>query len=299
MPRPLRIDYPGALHHIFFRGNRKEDIFIDPSDRLQFLRFLSNAKERYGVKIYAYCLMNNHAHFLTESGSIHIGRFMQELLTNYVQYFNRRWNRVGHLMQDRYKSILVDKESYLLTLVKYIHRNPVKDNLCKTPEEYQWSSHLEYIGKRKPIVDKEVILSYFDNIKDYKNFIDEREVETPEIKRYKRYSFYGDEKFISNALEKISQQKRAVGGEREEITFKDVEEFIRTKFSKRLNDLTPHKDMEIKRYVVVILKDRLHYTLRRISEIIEVKTWSVPYIYRTSNKDWILNEFDGIHNSQD
>jgi len=292
MARPLRIDYPGALLHIFFRGNRKEDIFIDSSDREQFLKFLLKTKTRYQVKIYAYCLMNNHAHFLTESGAIHIGRFMQELLTNYVQYFNRKWKRVGHLTQGRYKSILVDKDAYLLTLVKYIHRNPVKDNLCKSPEEYPWSSHLEYIGKRKPIVDKGIILSYFDSIKDYKNFIDEEGVEMPEIERYKRYRFYGDEKFINNALEKIAQQKRVEGPSRREIAFKDLEKFIQMKFSRSLNAVVPYKDMEIKRYTVVILRDRLHYTLIKISEILEMHFTNISHIYRISDKHKILNEFD-------
>ena len=299
MARLLRIDYPGALHHIFFRGNRKEDIFLDSADRLQFLEFLSKVKNRYYVKVYAYCLMNNHAHLFPESGPVHIGKFMQEFLTNYVKYFNRRWKRVGHLLQDRYKSILVDKDAYLLTLIKYIHLNPVKSGLCRNPEEYLWSSHLEYLGKRKPIVEREAVLSYFKDIREYERFINEGEGNKPPLRRYRRYEFYGDERFVNEALERISQQRRKDGHSRKKITFKNVEEFIEEKFSRNLNNLSLHRDMEIKRYAVVILRDRLHYTLEKISEIIGAHFTSVSYIYRTSNKERIFAEFDKIYKLKD
>jgi len=299
MARPLRIDYPGALHHIFFRGNRKENIFEDTSDRLQFLKFLSNVKNRFDVKLYVHCLMNNHVHLLPESGPVHIGNFMRELLTNYVQYFNKRWSRVGHLLQDRYKSILVDKDSYLLTLIKYIHLNPVRGGLCKEPEDYIWSSHIEYLGIREPIVETEVVLSYFKDLTEYEKFIKEGETNKPPLRKYKRYEFYGDDKFINEALNKISQQKRKDGHSRKEITFNNMENFIKRKFSRDLNNLIPHRDVEIKRDSAVILRDRLHWTLPKISEIMGVNSNAVSYLYRTSEKKRILEEFDEFCNLVD
>jgi len=292
MARPMRIDYPGAVHHIFFRGNRKEDIFIDGEDRVHFLDLLKEKKNRYNVKIYAYCLMNNHVHLLLESGSIHIGNFMRELLTNYVQNFNRKWDRVGHLLQGRYKSKLVDKDSYLFTLIKYINLNPVKGNLCNEPEEYPYSSHQEYIGKREPIVEVAEILSHFKNVSRYVDFIKEGEPKLPNLKRFKRYEFYGEEEFINDALKRVSMQKRERGHRREEITFSDVKSFIKRKFDKDLNKLTPYMDAEVKRYVSVILRDRLHYNLHKISKIIGVNFRTVSYLYQTSDKDMTLSEFD-------
>jgi len=296
MARPLRIDYPGAIHHVFFRGNRKENIFEDKKDRIQFLEFLLNAKRRYGVKVHSYCLMNNHVHLLIEGGSVQIGNFMRLLLTNYVQYFNRRWNHVGYLLQDRYKSILVDKDSYLLTLVKYIHLNPVREGLCKLPEKYIWSSHIEYLGLREPVVDTEFVLPLFKNIKDYEKFIREGETSIPRSTSYKMYKFYGDDKFINKALNKISLQKRRDGYKRKEISYEEVESFIEDKFSKTLRSLMPHKDTDIKRPVVVILRDRLHWTLKKVSDLLRVNVNAISYLYRTSDKEHILEEFDEFCN---
>ncbi|TES92747.1 MAG: hypothetical protein E3J87_04405 [Candidatus Cloacimonadota bacterium] len=296
MARLLRIDYPGAVHHIFFRGNRNENIFLDPSDRLRLLEFLSKVKNRYCVKVYAYCLVDNYVQLLLESGPIHIGYFMRDFLTYYVQSFNRRWERVGHLLQDRYKSILVDKDAYLLILIKCIHSNPVKDGLCLSPEEYLWSSHLEYLGKREPIVERDVVLSYFKDVREYEKFMREGRIEKPSSRKYKRYEFYGDEKFINKTLERISQQKRKEGCSRKELTFEDAEEFLREKFSSDLSTLRRHRDMEIKRYTVVILRDRVHYTLEEISEILGVHFTGISYIYRTSERDGILDEFDEFYN---
>jgi len=296
MTRPIRIDYPGALHHIFFRGNRKENIFNDNADRLQFLKFLSSARKRYGVKIYAYCLMNNHVHFLVESGPTHIGNFMGELLTNYVQYFNRRWDKVGHLLQDRYKSILVDKDIYLLTLIKYIHLNPVKDGLCEEPEDYTWSSHIEYLGMRKTIAETEMILSYLGGIREYEDLIiKESKDKFPELKRYKNYRFYGNDEFINTALNKIADQKRKVGHKRKKIELKDAERFIKKRFSnKDIYGLKPYCDIEIKRYVAVIMRDRLHYPLKEIAKIIGVNFRTVSHLYKSSDIDKILAEFDSF-----
>jgi len=296
MARPLRIDYPGALHHVFFRGNRKEEIFEDINDRIQFLKFILDAKRRYGIKVYAYCLMNNHVHLLIESGSVHVGNFMRVLLTNYVQYFNRRWNHVGHLLQDRYKSTLVDKDSYLLTLIKYIHLNPVRGGLCKLPEEYIWSSHIEYLGLRDPVVDTEFALSLFKDVEDYDKFINEGEVNIPRPTRYRSYKFYGDDKFINKALNKISLQQRKAGYQRKEISYEEVESFIKDKFSKGLRCLIPHRDTDMKRTAIVIMRDRLHWTLKKVSDLLGVNTSAISYLYRTSDKKHILGEFDEFCN---
>jgi len=163
MPRPLRIDYAGALHHIIVKGNNGIDIFADNSDRKKQLEILSSLVKKYNFKVYAYCLMRNHIHLLIETGNTPLSKLMRELLTSYVQYFNKRWNRKGHLLGDRYKSILVDKDAYLLTLQRYIHLNPVKAKIVKHPVDYMWSSYREYMGLQSTFIDTMTVLAYFKN----------------------------------------------------------------------------------------------------------------------------------------
>jgi len=118
MPRQARLDAPGALHHIMVRGINRADIFEDDKDRVRFLERLGQNVTEGKCSIFAWVLMDNHIHLLFKSGSYGISTVMRKLLTWYAQYFNRRHNRTGHLFQNRYKSILCDEESYLLTLIR-------------------------------------------------------------------------------------------------------------------------------------------------------------------------------------
>ena len=137
MSRPLRVEYPGAVYHITCRGNEKKAIFRDSLDRESFLEILIQSQKIYGVRLFAYVLMENHFHFLLETPLGNLGQFMRRFNITYTSYFNRAHKRVGHLYQGRYKSILVDGESYLSELSRYIHLNPVriKGLKNKTPEE--------------------------------------------------------------------------------------------------------------------------------------------------------------------
>jgi len=147
MARSLRIDFPGAFYHVLSRGNRQEEIFIDDSDRTNFLNRLSVLHQKYGILVHAYVLMDNHYHLLAEAVDGNISRIMRDLNGGYTVYFNKRHQKVGHLFQGRYKSLLVDKDSYLLELSKYIHLNPVRARRVKFPKEYPWSSYGYYTKK--------------------------------------------------------------------------------------------------------------------------------------------------------
>jgi len=125
MPRKARLDAPGALHHIMVRGIDKTDIFVDHQDKTRFLERLDENVTEGKCSGYAWVLMDNHVHLLFKSGKYGISAVMRKLLTWYAQYFNRRHKRIGHLFQNRYKSILCDEENYLLALIRYIHLNPV------------------------------------------------------------------------------------------------------------------------------------------------------------------------------
>jgi len=140
MTRPLRIEFSGALYHLTARGNGRAAIFLDDSDRHLYLSVLGDVVERYNWICHAYCLMGNHYHLLIETPDANLCAGMRQLNGIYTQRFNRRHGRVGHVFQGRFKSILVEKDSYLLEVCRYIVLNPVRAGIVKHPEDYPWSS---------------------------------------------------------------------------------------------------------------------------------------------------------------
>jgi len=126
MARPLRIEYEGAVYHVTSRGNAGAEIFLEDVDRMRFLEVLASTVERFGWICHAYCLMTNHYHLLVETPEPNLSRGMQHLNGVYTQWFNRQHSRFGHLVQGRFKSIVVEKESYLLELARYIVLNPFR-----------------------------------------------------------------------------------------------------------------------------------------------------------------------------
>nr|WP_200903945.1 transposase [Mariprofundus ferrooxydans] len=128
------------------RGNGGQDIFFAPDDRYQLYFLIQEGIERFGHRVHAFCLMNNHIHLAVQVSDIPLSRVMQNLAFRYTLWINRRYQRIGHLFQGRYKALLVDGDSYLLELVRYIHLNPVRSELVSRPEDYEWSGHRAYIG---------------------------------------------------------------------------------------------------------------------------------------------------------
>jgi len=140
MARPLRLKYPGALYHITSRGNERKKIFLCDEDRELFLGILSNVVKRLKWTCHAYCLMDNHYHLLIETPEPNLSEGMGQLNGVYTQKFNRTRSRVGHLFQGRFKSVLIQKESHLLQVARYIVLNPVMARMVKSPSEWGWSS---------------------------------------------------------------------------------------------------------------------------------------------------------------
>lgn len=162
MPRPPRPTHLDAIFHIWARGNDGQDIFRDAKDSQRFIDLLARAKGRLGLRLYAYCLMSNHLHLLLHVLTAPLSSVMQWLLTCYVSYFNRRWQRKGHLFQERFDSILCQNNTYFLELLRYIHLNPVRAKLVATPEEWTWSGHRELTGAALPLlIDRDFPLSLF------------------------------------------------------------------------------------------------------------------------------------------
>lgn len=206
MARQLRIEYEGAFYHVTSRGNQRERIFWDDRDREEFKKILNRTKERYGYLLHAYVLMDNHYHLVVETVYANLKQVMQNINTSYTVFVNRRYGRVGHLFQGRYKAFLVDKESYLLELGRYVHLNPVRAGVVKSPRDYRWSSYREYIdGDRgKAITDTEDTLSFFSKrrgvaARRYQEFVKEgMKRESPLVNAVG--SILGDEPFREKVI---------------------------------------------------------------------------------------------------
>jgi putative transposase len=178
MARPLRIEFEGALYHITSRGNAREKIFLDDEDRSVFLATLGETVDRFGWICHAYCLMSNHYHLLIETPTTNLSRGMQLLNGVYTQRFNRHHKRFGHVLQGRYKAILVEKEPHLLELTRYVVLNPVRAKLVRSARDWPWSSYRATSGQTKvpEFLKVDWILSQFDAQQDravraYRRFV--------------------------------------------------------------------------------------------------------------------------------
>jgi putative transposase len=203
MARPLRIEYPGALYHVTSRGNAGGRIFRGDKDREYFLDLLGFIIERFHWLCHAWCLMDNHYHLILETPEGNLSRGMRQLNGIYTQKYNWRHTKTGHVFQGRYKAILVDKESYLLELCRYVILNPVRANIAKRPQDWKWSSYRSTTGTTKTPqwLTTDWILAQFSRIRRraqrlYHQFIMEGITEEAPWKDLKGQIFLGDKGFI-------------------------------------------------------------------------------------------------------
>jgi len=193
MPRTAREKTPDAMYHIMSRSISELDLFRDDEDKKKYMRIVKRYKEKYKIRIYAYCLMDNHSHLIIDVNGADISKVMQGINLSYARYYNKKYRRHGHLFQDRFKSIIIRNNGYLMRLSAYIHNNPYSlEEYKNCIEKYEYSSLGIYLGSRRDrlkIVDKDYLLGLFSNrkanaVKQYfefmRNYSDEsmsREVE--------------------------------------------------------------------------------------------------------------------------
>lgn len=172
MPRVKRITFPGGFYHIYNRGFKKEKIFNSSEDYEKFFTVLEKILEKGEWIIYAYCLMPNHYHFLVEEKNTSVSKLFSRLFTSYSQFFNKKYNRQGPLFQDRFKSKLVQKDSYFTYVSRYIHLNPYFAGLVSNPEKYQYSSLKDYLrhSQRKIINLDKISVLIGKNLKTMENY---------------------------------------------------------------------------------------------------------------------------------
>jgi len=189
MPYRSDVFAQGHYYHVYNRGAGRGTLFFHAQNYLYCLRLIKRHSQRYGITIIAYCLMPNHYHFLLRQESdVPISKFINVLFNAYVQAVNRQQNRSGTLFEGRFRHVCIDREEYLVHLCRYIHLNPVKAGLVESPEDWPYSSYLEWIGQRSgTLKDEDFIRGRFLTPESYQRFVADHDDEDRARKSMKRY----------------------------------------------------------------------------------------------------------------
>ena len=214
MARPLRIEYDGAVYHVTSRGNARKPIYKDDEDREAFLYALQRVNKKYNWLCHTYCLMNNHYHLVIETPDGNLSKGMRQLNGMYTQIYNRRHHRVGHIFQGRYKAILIEKESHLLEVCRYVVLNPVRAKAVEKPEIWQWSSYRGTLGMERPhpCLTTDWVLGQFDKKKSrpdrrYREFVEAGIGKATIWKDLRGGSILGEDEFAETLLEYLKGKR--------------------------------------------------------------------------------------------
>ena len=214
MARPLRIEFAGALYHVTARGNARGDIYTHDDEREKYLELLGNACKRFDWYCHAYCLMSNHYHLLIETNAPTLSKGVKYLNGTYTQYFNRRNKRVGHVFQGRYKAVLVQKESYLLELARYIVLNPVRARMVRQTIDWPWSSYRATAGygqDHAPLTTDWLLSAFATNKKEaqmrYRCFVQQGKNQPSPWELLKNQIYLGSDQFVEDMQSRINSKQ--------------------------------------------------------------------------------------------
>jgi putative transposase len=217
MARPLRIEFQGAVYHVTSRGNARQMIFRDDADREAFLETVACAAKRYNFICHAYCLMGNHYHLVIETPDGNMSRGMRHINGVYTQYFNRSHRTVGHLFQGRFKAILVEKDTHLLELCRYVVLNPVRAGLASGASGWKWSSYRATAGTAKPreCLSVDWVLSHFGARRreaqvQYREFVSAGKGKEPIWEKLRGQVLLGTEDFVERLKGVLQERERLV-----------------------------------------------------------------------------------------
>jgi putative transposase len=256
MPRQGRQLSKSKIYHVMIRGNERKNIFHDDEDKKGFIDILSekNKDRKYGI--YAYCLMDNHVHLLINEGSDEIGRIMKRINISYAYYFNKKYDRIGHLFQDRFKSEGIENDAYLLSAVRYIHNNPVKAGLVKNIEEYKWSSYTIYTETKNQnsSIDKRFILEIFsDDIeKAIEIFIDYSKMQD-------------DGHFMDLQEENVAEKTIQTENQAKELIMHYL-----VNHNINISDLKNRQKEDLRRDIISTLKRKSNLSIRQIANLLDI-----------------------------
>lgn len=282
MPRSPRIIYSGAIYHIYQRGNNKEDIFKEDEYKKFFLKQLKKLNTRFDFNILAYAIMSNHYHFLIKTGDTPISDIIFNLNNIYAKYYNEKLSRSGHVFESRFNSKVVLEDAYLICLLRYIHRNPVRANIVKNVHEYRWTSHYFYKNNINNFVYPSFILNILssnlkDSLKIYNNLMME-EGDDSDFKKdieiiCKKYNFSLESSLSFLELQDLTEPSKRPSLDEiwlEANTNSNALYLIRQGFKRR----------EFTNYKIEFIKKALqqNYTLTEIAKFLNVSPSAVSKI---------------------
>lgn len=289
MARPLRIEYPDAWYHVMNRGRRRENIFEDREDFEGFISLLQETSLLFDLRVSAYCLMSNHYHLLVQTPSGNLSRAMRHVNGVYTQRYNRRWNVDGQLFRGRYKSVLVEEDGHLLELLRYIHRNPIRANMCDAVGDYPWSSHQGYLSlaKKWDWLHKSILLRMLGQdqqkgIKQYKNFVQCKDSGTilDFFSKKNLPSFLGSEEFIEwvkGAFRRLQNHKEIPQSRHLAPTISEIKEEVCRFYKVEESSLTKSRrgrENEARNVAIYLARKRGGLRLDVIGQVFGIEKYS-------------------------
>ena len=244
-------------YHVMVRGNERRDIFLDDEDRSRFIDTLYEKSKNNRYAVYAYCLMDNHVHLLIMEGNEEISLIMKRINVSYAYYFNKKYGRIGHLFQDRFKSEVIEDESYLLAVVRYIHNNPVMAGMVRYARDYKWSSFSLYLNKISntiSVVDTSVILELFSHDR-------KRAVEL-----FKEYSQRENEDGFIDVKDETNVNK-SIQNEIDARLF--IVDFLQKK-NACLDDLKMRKNVVLREALIIELRNKSSLSVRQMANLLDM-----------------------------
>lgn len=286
MARALRIEYEGAVYHVTSRGNERKNIFFTKIDYQKFKEYLSESQEKFHFKLHCYVLMTNHYHLLLQTPERNLQRAMHYINSSFSMYTNTKRKRCGHLFQGRYKALIVDKDSYLVELSRYIHLNPVRAKMVERPEDYPYSSYPVYVsGSDDGLVSSAEILKVFGDQPatartKYRAFVEiglQDEIESPLTKVYGG-SFLGSEDFAKDVLgnlpeeslddEDIANRKSLRPSVQADVLMAQLADYLQVPIE------MVTKERKLSKVTVYLLKKHSDATNKQIGEMLSHRSFS-------------------------
>lgn len=285
MARPLRLEFSGAVYHLTARGDRQEPIFLNDADRKKFLDLLGKEVKQQDWICYGYCLMDNHYHLLIETPQPNLVAGMRRLNGVYTQAFNYRRKKPGHVFQGRYKSILVDKDNYLLELCRYVVLNPVRAKMVKSPEQWGWSSYAATAGfvKGPPWLATEKVLGWFSGSrKHYRRFVLDGIGKGSVWEALKGQIFLGDETFLERMQDR-AQGKSVRGVAKAQIRparpgVDEIRKAVAAQYGIKAGEVFNRRQGEAYRAAVYLVRRAGNLPLRDVATLARVSIGRVSQI---------------------
>ena len=275
MARKPRVHYPGAYYHVMLRGNGGMQIFHDQADRKMFLDLLQESIIRFKYRIHAFCLMTNHVHFAIQVGDISLSKIIQNISFRYTRYINKKSKRIGHLFQGRYKALIMDADSYLLQLIRYIHLNPLRATMVVNLLDYPWSSHLAYLGQSKIhwLTTQSVfeLLTHNKNQEtaDYQKFMLDQSHDSAmnfSLSMQKSFPAICDDSFMKQLMQLQEIDNRVI-----KVTLRELVELICEYYSVKESDLHTHSQKRLPSKIRLMIARLVIYF--KVANLTDVATY--------------------------